>query len=96
MTVEMLVHDRWLVRRLPHLLRTAGFKVMDFRSHGYTEIESPGYSLTLVDRGADFLAAAGRISTETAAHLKAEARRRIENGTFFGQISYASMLAQRV
>jgi SAM-dependent methyltransferase len=86
------VHDRWLVRRLPALVSGAGLELVAFRSHGYLEDEA-GYMLTVVDRGADLLAAAGRIGDETAAALKAEARRRVEAGAFFGHIAYASLVA---
>ena len=54
-----LVHDRYLVRRLGTLVRAAGWEVAGLRSHGYVENESPGYILTLIDRGADTLVAAG-------------------------------------
>ena len=65
------------------------------KSHGYTETADPGYALTLVDRGAGLLAAAGSIGEETAAALRAEARRRVEAGTFYGHITYASFIASR-
>ena len=54
-----LVHDRYLVRRLGTLVRAAGWEVVRLRSHGYVENEDPGYILTLIDRGADTLVAAG-------------------------------------
>jgi ubiquinone/menaquinone biosynthesis C-methylase UbiE len=89
------VDDRWLVRRLPALLRAAGFDLVNHRSHGFVETTQPDYMLTVVDRGADYLAAAGRIGPDTAAALKAEARRRIEAGCFFGHIAYASVVARK-
>jgi ubiquinone/menaquinone biosynthesis C-methylase UbiE len=95
-TVEGLVHDRWLVRRLPNLLEQAGWRLETSRSLGYTETSAPGYALTLVDRGALLLAAAGTISDETAQALQAEARRRVAAGTFYGHINYASFAASRV
>lgn len=90
-----LVHDRWLVRRLPNMLRAAGFEVSAMRSHGFAETTEEGYMLTVCDRGADALANEGRIAPELAAALKAEARRRIEGGTFFGHIAYASLIAHK-
>ena len=54
-----LVHDRYLIRRLGTLVRGAGWEVVRLRSHGYVENEDPGYILTLIDRGADTLVAAG-------------------------------------
>jgi ubiquinone/menaquinone biosynthesis C-methylase UbiE len=94
--VDYLVHDRWLVRRLPKLVRGAGVELGRFRSHGYAEAPSSGgYMLTIVDRGADALLGSGRITVEAADALKAEARRRSDAGEFFGHIAYASLVAQK-
>jgi hypothetical protein len=43
--------------------------------------------LSIVDRGADALAAAGRIGQELTAALKAEARRRVEAHSLFGHVA---------
>lgn len=95
--VDNLVHDRWLVRRLPKVVRSAGFEPSHFRSHSYMEAPSSGgYMLAIVERGADALLAAGRIALEAAEALKAEARRRSDAGEFFGQITYVSLVAQKV
>jgi hypothetical protein len=51
--------------------------------------------LTVVDRGADMLEAAGQLGGDTAAALKAEARRRVAAGTFYGHIAYASITARK-
>jgi hypothetical protein len=67
---------------------------ISFRGHGYVEAEN-GYVMTVVDRGADFLVAGGRIGDELAAALKAEARRRVDGGAFFGHIAYASLIARK-
>jgi ubiquinone/menaquinone biosynthesis C-methylase UbiE len=91
-TIATLVQDPWLVRRLPALARGAGFEVRGFRSHGYLQTTEPTYMLTLVERGADFLVAAGHLGPEAGAALKAEACRRVETGRFFGHIAYASLL----
>jgi ubiquinone/menaquinone biosynthesis C-methylase UbiE len=88
------VHDRWLMRRLPALVRERGFECVGVRSHGFVE-SGGGYMLTIVERGADFLRAAGQIGDELAAALTAEARRRAEVGTFFGHIAYVSLTARR-
>jgi ubiquinone/menaquinone biosynthesis C-methylase UbiE len=92
-TMANSVTDRWLMRRLPTLVRASGFESIGFRSHGFVETTEGGYMLTVVDRGADILHAAGQIRDETAAMLKAEARRRVEAGAFFGHIAYTSLVA---
>jgi ubiquinone/menaquinone biosynthesis C-methylase UbiE len=88
------LHDRWIVRRLPALVRSCGLELASFRSHGFVETEG-GYMLTIVDRGAEMLHAAGQLSDDAAAALKAEARRRVAAGTFFGHIAYASLTARK-
>jgi ubiquinone/menaquinone biosynthesis C-methylase UbiE len=88
------VHDRWLVRRLPALVRSCGFEVVSFRSHGFVETTGE-YMATIIDRGADILRGLGQIHDATAAALKSEARRRLRAGTFFGHIAYASLVARK-
>jgi ubiquinone/menaquinone biosynthesis C-methylase UbiE len=94
--VDNLVHDRWLVRRLPRLVRAAGFELGRFRSHSYVEApSSDGYMLAILDRGADALLASGRITPEAAEALKAEGHRRSDAAEFFGHIAYASLIAKK-
>jgi arsenite methyltransferase len=90
------VHDPWLGRRLPALVRGAGLELESVRSHGYVETLQAGFMLSSwVDLGADTLQASGRTSSERAAELKAEARRRVAEGTYFGHIAYLSVVARR-
>jgi SAM-dependent methyltransferase len=91
--VDGLVHDRWLMRRLPAMLRSAGFLARRFRSYGYTSLPEPSYMFTIVDRGADLLLEQGRIGRKTAGALKAEARRRADADRFYGLIVFASAVA---
>lgn len=89
------VTDRRIMRRLPALLRGCGFEPGVARGHGYVEIGDGDYMLTVIDRGADLLRASRRIGDELAEALKAEARRRVSAGAFFGHIAYASVIARR-
>jgi ubiquinone/menaquinone biosynthesis C-methylase UbiE len=89
------VHDRWLVRRVPALVRGCGFEIARFRSHGFVETTEGQYMLTVVDRGAEILRALGRIGDEVAAAANAEARRRVSAGAFFGHIAYGSVAARK-
>jgi ubiquinone/menaquinone biosynthesis C-methylase UbiE len=93
--VASSVHDRWLLRRLPALARACGFVVTSYRSHGYVQNAEPDYMLTIVGRGIDALAIAGRIGRDLAESLRAEAKRRADAGEFFGHVGYVSMLARR-
>jgi hypothetical protein len=73
----------------------AGAAVERVRSHGYVEAGTPGFMLaSWVDLGADALAAAGRVGADEAAALKAEARRRVAGGEYFGHIAYMSLVAR--
>jgi len=90
------VNDSWLVRRLPALVRSVGLQRLHVRSYGYVEAPEPGWMLpSFVDYGADALAASGRIGAEMAAALKAEARRRVASGEYFGHIAYMSCVARK-
>jgi len=51
--------------------------------------------LSVVDRGAELLLAEGVAGKELVASLKAEARRRVEVGSFFGHIAYGSLTARK-
>ena len=89
------VHDRWLGRRLPALVRGCGFEIARFRGHSFVETSEAGYMVTIVDRAIDTSHASDSFGDDTAAALKAEARRRVEAGTFFGHIAYVSLAASK-
>lgn len=93
--MHALVNDRWLVRRLPSMVSSAGFQIERLDSYGYLQTSAPDYMLTLIDRGADVLANAGRIGRALADALKAEARRRVEDQGFFGFIAFAGLVARK-
>lgn len=89
------VHDRWIVRRLPQLIRAGGFEVMPMRSHGYVEASEAGYMLTWITRGADALVQTGQITPATADALKLEAQQRTSMNAWFGHIAFASVLSRK-
>jgi hypothetical protein len=51
--------------------------------------------LTIVERDVDRLGATGLIGQDLAQELKAEVRRRVEAGTFFGHIAYAGFISRK-
>ncbi|HEY0879429.1 MAG TPA: methyltransferase domain-containing protein [Zeimonas sp.] len=89
------VTDRRVMRRLASVVGACGFRLVSFRSFGFVELAQDGYMLTIVDRGADILCSQGHIGVETATALKAEARRRLHAGCFFGHIAYAGLIARK-
>ena len=93
---DAFLHNRWLGRRLPTLARGCGFEIARFRGHSYVETSEAGYMLTIVDRAIETSHASGRFGEDIAEVLKAEARRRVEAGTFFGHIAYVSLTASKL
>lgn len=89
------LHNRWLGRRLPALVRGCGFQIARFRGYSFVETTEAEYMLTIVDRGTDILRASEQIGDDMAAALKAEARRRVKEGAFFGHIAYTSLAARK-
>jgi ubiquinone/menaquinone biosynthesis C-methylase UbiE len=89
------INDPWIMRRAARLIEEAGFAALQVQSHGYAQIFEPSYMLTVVGRGADALAGEGVIGRDLAEALKSEARRRVVDGSFFGQVSYVSITASR-
>jgi ubiquinone/menaquinone biosynthesis C-methylase UbiE len=75
-TMANSVNDRYLMRRLPALVRQRGFEIEQFRSHGFVDMSSGGYMITVVERGVDILLSLRQIGEETAQALKTEVLRR--------------------
>jgi SAM-dependent methyltransferase len=93
--VSAFVNDPWVVRRLPAMVERAGLVDAGLGSYGFAQIADADYMVGIADRGADTLAANGRIGRPLADALKAEARRSVADGSFFGHIAYASVLARK-
>ena len=89
------VHDQWFMRRLPRLVTEAGFRIARSDGHGYVKVSDPKYLLTVVDRGADILEAAGTIGKGLAAELKAEVRHRVRENRFYGEIMFGCVTAEK-
>jgi len=93
--ISNFVNDPWLMRRLPALVRNAGFNTVRFRGHAFVETSKPDYMFTVVERGITALLSSNYISAEFAAALRAEARFRVETGNFYGYIAYGSLVARK-
>ena len=90
-----LIHDPYIMRRLPALVSAAGFARCRTRSHGYMQTENPDYLLSLIGRSVDAASASGEIGPELAAGFKSEASRRVADGTFYGAILFVSLFAEK-
>ena len=93
--LDFAVHDRYLVRRLPALVNAVDIAEPRFRSHAYVESPTAGYMLAILDRGTDLLVASGRLGADAGEALKADARRRSDEGRWFGFIAYASVIGRK-
>jgi ubiquinone/menaquinone biosynthesis C-methylase UbiE len=93
--VEHQVNDAWLMRRLPRIVRAAGFVPGQARSFNFIETEDPATTANWFRRGADGLVKEGRIGTDLAAALKAEIERRVAAGTYFGGMKYDSLISRK-
>lgn len=91
--VDSIVRDRWFVRGMTGLLKKCGFKTGVLRSYGYVEHPEPSFMFSWIERGTDALIASGRLGEDGASALKAEAARRAEQGQWYGQVSFASVIA---
>jgi len=93
--VDAIVYDPYLTRKLVPAVKRLGLAVRRFRTHSYHGVGDATYLVTIIDRGADALAEQGTIGRELADALKAEARRRVDLGTFYGHLTYASLIATK-
>jgi arsenite methyltransferase len=90
-----LIHDPYVMRRLPALVRAAGFGNLQAEAHGYMQTENPDYLLSLVARSVDAATDAGDFGTELAAGFKSEASRRVAERSFYGAILFVSLIAEK-
>lgn len=90
-----LVHDPYVMRRLPALLRTTGFDLTGTGAHGYVQTDRPDYMRTLIDRGLAAASRAGAVGDGFVQGISSEADRRIADGTFYGAILFVSLVARK-
>ena len=93
--IENFVHDKRFMRRASGLLEAAGFEIVERWSEGYIP-DDPNYFLSVIDRGADALVREGTVGKVFGEATKAEARQRVEDGRFFGFMSYIGLQAVRI
>ena len=93
--VEGNVTDHRLIPKLPGLLKDKQLNVISFK--GYSRIDSTGIGTGpfWIEAGADAMAKQGVISGATATALKAECKRRIDEGCFYALLPFAVAIARR-
>jgi arsenite methyltransferase len=90
-----MVHAPHIMRQLPSLLAAAGFAVESIEPHAYVQTTSPDYLLTLLSRGMSAAGRADEIGPAMVESFNAEARRRVANRTFFGSLTFLSVIARK-
>ncbi len=95
MVQRNLIHDPYIMRRLPGLARAAGFVVSDVEAHGYIQTEQADYLSSLIARGARAAVRTGECGADLATGFEREAKERIAAGTFYGAIVYISVIAEK-
>ena len=89
------VENLWLCRNLTARISGAGFDIVRADAHPYLAGSEAKYFLSVIDRGADVLVNSGTLAATSADAIKTEARRRVTDGTFFGFISFVSVIARK-
>lgn len=93
--INQNVTNLWIMRQVSGMLAKTGFQLGARKGHGYVAEAEATYFLTVIDRGADRMIEERVLFPETAEALKAEARRRVAEKTFFGFMSYVSQIATK-
>jgi arsenite methyltransferase len=91
---EFFVHDPCFVRRMSAVLTQAGFDPGPVVSYGQVDSANEVGSTGWVDMGANALAADGRITEAMASAYSQEAQHRLEAGTWFSYLAFASLIAR--
>ncbi len=94
--VEANVTDPYLVRHMSALVAGAGFKPGPVDAYGLVETLGPALTISWIDRGATVLETSGRITAEVADGYRNEANARVDAGTWFGYMAYASLIARPI
>lgn len=95
MVQRHLIHDPYLMRRLPGLARAAGFTICQIEPHGYVQTEQADYLTSLIARGAGAAVRSGECGADLAAAFEREAEQRVAEGRFYGAILFISLIAEK-
>ena len=88
-----IVHAPYVMRGISARARAAGFEVRALDPYGYVQTERPDYMQSVIARGVDLAVRGGEIGPEVAEGLRAEAARRVAEGSFYGAILFLCLTA---
>lgn len=94
-TQRNLIHDLYIMRRLPRLMTEVGFTTLLTKAHGFVQTTTADYMLSLLARGAQAGYRAGEYGEHLADAFQAEANRRAIEGSFYGAILFVSTVARK-
>jgi len=94
--MDAMVQDKFVLRRAPHHLLTAGFKVQPLKIHTIldTSAESYGYQGVLV-RAIEAFSDMNVVAPPMIDAMKVEAERRVAAGQFQMALSYVYITANK-
>jgi ubiquinone/menaquinone biosynthesis C-methylase UbiE len=90
-----MVHAPHIMRQVPALIAATGFALESLEPHAYVQTTSPDYLLSLFSRSMRAAGRAGEIGQAMVESFDAEARRRVANQTFFGSLTFVSVIARK-
>lgn len=90
-----MVHAPHIMRVLPAMARDAGFENVRLTPYAYVQTSRPDYLTSLLARSLAAAVKAGELGEEMAEGVNREARRRVEAGTFYGSVTFVSLLADK-
>lgn len=93
--IDNNVHNLWIARWARPLFARHGLRVGKPRAHAYLAGAEPTYFRSVLERATTVMRERKLLSDEGADGLRAEMERRIARGTFFGFMSYISVLATK-
>lgn len=94
-TLRNLVHDPYVMRHLPRMMREAGFEAPESRAYGFVQTKRPAYIQSLMARGVTAASLAGDCSEALAQGFRDETAARVATGSFYGAILFACHAARK-
>lgn len=90
-----LVHAPYIMRRLPAMMKEAGYDDIRTASYGFVTTRAADYMIGLIERSVQTAVKAGELAQELASGYVAEARQRESEGRFYGAILFVCHSAQK-
>ena len=94
-TQRNLIHDGYIMRKLPRMMVEAGFCTPQTDAHGFVQTSDAAYLQSLLARGVAAAATSGEFGADLAEAFSAEAAKRVAAGRFYGAILFISAMTQK-